>query len=43
MLFVKLGMKQRTHAAAYAARVFDGRTSELSQEMRIINRKPRES
>jgi DNA-binding NarL/FixJ family response regulator len=43
MLFVKLGMKQRTQAAAYAARVFDGRTSELSPEMRIINRKPRES
>lgn len=40
MLFVKLGMKQRTQAAAYAARVFDGRTFELSQDMRIINRKP---
>ena len=26
-LFVKLGMQQRTQAAAYAARVFDGRTS----------------
>ena len=39
-LFVKLGMKQRTQAAAYAARVFDGRTFELSQDMRIINRQP---
>ena len=39
-LFVKLGMQQRTQAAAYAARVFDGRTSGLSQDMRIINRKP---
>ena len=28
VLFVKLGMKQRTQAAAYAARVFDGRTFE---------------
>ena len=27
ILFVKLGMKQRTQAAAYAARTFDGRTS----------------
>ena len=26
VLFVKLGMEQRTQAAAYAARVFDGRT-----------------
>ena len=42
VLFVKLGMEQRTQAAAYAARVFDGRTSGLSQDMRIINRKPRE-
>ena len=42
VLFVKLGKKQRTQAAAYAARVFDGRTSGLSQDMRIINRKPRE-
>ncbi len=42
VLFVKLGMEQRTQAAAYAARVFDGRRSELSQDMRIINRKPRE-
>ena len=38
-LFVKLGMEQRTQAAAYAARVFDGRTSGLSQSLRIINRK----
>ena len=41
-LFVKLGMEQRTQAAAYAARIFDGRTSGLSQDVRIINRKPRE-
>jgi DNA-binding NarL/FixJ family response regulator len=40
ILFVKLGMKQRTQAAAYAARVFDGRRSGLSQDMRIINRQP---
>jgi len=39
-LFVKLGMKQRTQAAAYAARTFDGRRLGLSQDMRIINRKP---
>ena len=37
-LFVKLGMKRRTQAAAYAARTFGGRTFELSQDMRIINR-----
>ena len=42
VLFVKLGMEQRTQAAAYAARTFDGRTSELSHDMRLINRKPRE-
>jgi len=34
-LFVKLGMGQRTQAAAYAARVFDGRRFELSQDMGI--------
>ena len=32
ILFVKLGMKQRTQAAAYAARVFDGRVFELSRD-----------
>ena len=42
VLFVKLGMEQRTQAAAYAARTFDGRTFELSQDMKIINRKPRD-
>jgi DNA-binding NarL/FixJ family response regulator len=42
ILFVKLGMKRRTQAAAYAARIFDGRAFELSQNVRIINRKPRE-
>ena len=41
-LFVKLGVEQRTQAAAYAARVFDGRTPGLSQDMTIINRKPRD-
>ncbi len=41
-LFVKLGMEQRTQAAAYAARTFGGRRFELSQDMTIINRKPRE-
>ena len=39
-LFVKLGMEQRAQAAAYAARVFDGRGFELSQDMAIINRRP---
>ena len=39
-LFCKLGMKQRTQAAAYAARVFDGRTFEVSQNMKIIDQKP---
>ena len=39
-LFVKLGMQQRTQAAAYAARVFDGRASGFRPDMRIINRKP---
>ncbi len=42
VLFVKLGMEQRTQAAAYAARVFGGRTSGSSPDMRIINRRPRE-
>ena len=42
VLFVKLGMEQRTQAAAYAARIFHGRTSGLSQDMRIINWKSRE-
>lgn len=40
VLFVKLGMKRRTQAAAYAARTFDGRRFELSQDMKITNRKP---
>jgi DNA-binding NarL/FixJ family response regulator len=42
VLFVKLGMEQRTQVAAYAARTFDGRTSGLSQDMRIINWKSRD-
>ena len=40
VLFVKLGMEQRTQAAAYAARAFGGRTSGLSPDMRIIIRRP---
>ena len=40
VLVVKLGMEQRTRAVAYAARVFDSRTSELSQDMKITDRKP---
>ena len=38
-LFVKLGMEQRTQAAAYAARVFGGCRLELRQNMRIIDQK----
>jgi DNA-binding NarL/FixJ family response regulator len=40
MLFAKLGMKQRTQAAAYVARVLGGCNLELRQNMRIIDRKP---
>jgi hypothetical protein len=40
MLFAKLGMKQRTQAVAYAARALGGCKLELSQNMRIIDRKP---
>jgi len=29
-MFAKLGMKQRTQAAAYAARTFDGRATGMS-------------
>ena len=39
-LFAKLGMKQRTQAAAYSARVFDGRTFEVSQHTKIIDQEP---
>ena len=39
-LFGKLGMKQRTQAAAYAARVFDGRRSQPRKNLMIIDRKP---
>jgi DNA-binding NarL/FixJ family response regulator len=39
-LFAKLGMKQRTQAAAYAARTFDGRATGMSQNMRMTARKP---
>jgi DNA-binding NarL/FixJ family response regulator len=39
-LFIKLDMKQRTQAAAYAARVFDDRTFGLSQHRRIISQQP---
>ena len=41
-LFVKLGMEQRTQAAAYAARAFGGRGFGLSPDVRIINRRPRD-
>ena len=40
MLFAKLGMKQRTQAAAYVARALGGCNLELRQNMRIIDRKP---
>jgi DNA-binding NarL/FixJ family response regulator len=39
-LFRKLGLKQRTAAAAYAARIFNGRTVEPGQNMWIIGRNP---
>ena len=39
-LFAKLGMKQRTQAAAYAARTFAACKLESRQNMRIIDRKP---
>jgi hypothetical protein len=39
-LFAKLGMKQRTQAAAYAARTFAGCKLESRQNRRIIDRKP---
>jgi DNA-binding NarL/FixJ family response regulator len=39
-LFGKLGMQRRTQAAAYAARAFDGRAIESSQNTRITGRKP---
>jgi DNA-binding NarL/FixJ family response regulator len=37
-LFRKLGLKQRTAAAVYAARIFDGRPVEPAQDMWIIDR-----
>jgi DNA-binding NarL/FixJ family response regulator len=40
MLFRKLGLTQRTAAAAYAARTFNGRTVEPHQNMWSIDRHP---
>jgi DNA-binding NarL/FixJ family response regulator len=37
-MFRKLGLKQRTAAAAYVARIFDGRTIESGHNMRITDR-----
>jgi len=39
-LFRKLGLKQRTAAAAYAARIFNGHALEPRQNMWITGRKP---
>ena len=39
-LFRKLGLKQRTAAAAYAARIFNGPALEPRQNMWITGRKP---
>ena len=39
-LFRKLGLEQRTAAAAYAARTFNGRKVESGQNMWIIDRNP---
>ena len=39
-LFRKLGLEQRTAAAAYAARAFGGRQVESGQNMWIIDRNP---
>ena len=40
MLFRKLDLTQRTAAAAYAARTFNGRTVEPHQNMWSIDRHP---
>ena len=39
-LFRKLGLKQRTAAAAYAARIFNGPVLEPGQNMWITDRNP---
>ena len=39
-IFAKLGLEQRTQAAVYAARAFDGRKRDLSQAMMITGRRP---
>jgi len=39
-LFLKLGIQRRTQAAAYAARTLDGRTIEMSDNMRTTGWKP---
>jgi len=40
-LFRKLGLKQRTAAAAYAARIFNGPALEPGQNMWITDQTPR--
>ena len=39
-MFRKLGLTQRTAAAAYVARIFDGRTGGWDHNMRITDREP---
>ena len=39
-MFRKLGLKQRTQAAAYVARIADGRTVGSGHNMRITDREP---
>ena len=39
-IFRKLGLEQRTAAAAYVARIFDGRTVGSGKDMRITDREP---
>ena len=41
-LFGKLGLEQRTQAAAYAARAVDGHTSGPGRNIKITGRKPRQ-
>jgi len=40
-IFAKLGLAQRTQAAVYAARVFDGPRRDVSQDMMITARMAR--
>jgi DNA-binding NarL/FixJ family response regulator len=39
-MFRKLGLEQRTAAAAYVARIFEGRTVGSGRDLRIADRKP---